>query len=63
MNLFPKQKQTHRQKKETYGYHGKSGGNRSLGLLDTHIPIYKTDKKQGPIVQHRELYSISYNNL
>jgi len=26
------------------------------------MTIYKTDK-QGPTVKHRELYSISYNNL
>ena len=25
--------------------------------------IYKIDKEQGPTVQHRELYSIHYNNL
>ena len=26
MNLFTKQKQTHRHRKETYGYQGKKGG-------------------------------------
>ena len=29
----------------------------------THTHTYTTDKQQGPIVQHRELHSISYNNL
>ena len=28
-----------------------------------HTTIYKIDKHQGPTVQHRELYSISYNKL
>ena len=27
-----------------------------------HITIYKTDK-QGPTVEHRQLYSIAYTNL
>ena len=25
--------------------------------------IYKIDEQQGPTVQHRELYSVHYNNL
>ena len=29
----------------------------------THTAIYKIDNQQGPAIQHRELYSISYNNL
>lgn len=28
-----------------------------------HSTTYNTDKPQGPTVQHRELHSISYNNL
>ena len=28
-----------------------------------HVTIFNTDKQQGPTVQHRELYSISCNNL
>ena len=35
MNLFTKQKQTHRHKKQTYGY--KSGGGDKLGGCDQHI--------------------------
>ena len=46
---------------------GKGGGQRrnKLGVWDQqiHTTIYKIDKKQGPTVQHRELYSISCNNL
>ena len=36
-----------------------------LGVWDQHIhtTIYKTDKQQGPTVQHRDLYSKFYNNL
>ena len=28
-----------------------------------HTTLYKTDKQQGSTIQHRELYSISYNYL
>ena len=35
MNLFTKQKQTHRHKKQTYGY--KSGGGDKLVGCDQHI--------------------------
>ena len=66
MNLFTKQKQTHRHRKQTYGYQvGKGGGRDKLGVWDQqiHTTIYKVDKQQGPTVQYRELYSISYNKL
>ena len=43
INLFMKEKQTHRHRKQTYGYqNGKGvwkGQNRSLGLADTHYYI------------------------
>ena len=42
MNLFPKQKKTHKQRKQTYGYQrrkGMEGKIRSLGLTDTHYYI------------------------
>ena len=40
----------------------KGGGiNQEFGI-DRHTAIYKTDK-QGPTVQHKELYTISCNNL
>ena len=65
MNLFTKQKQTHRHRKQTYGYQ-KGGGERDkLGVWDEniHTTMFKIDNQQGPTVQHRELYSISCKNL
>ena len=53
MNLFTKQKQTHRHRKQTYGYQrGKVGGSLELGVWVQHIPttIYKVDNQQGPTV-------------
>ena len=47
MNLFMKQKQTHRQRKQTYAYQrGKGVGWDKLGVWDQHIQttIYKIDK-------------------
>ena len=43
---------------------GKREGDK-LGIWDEqiHTTIYKIGKQQGPTEQHRELYSISYNNL
>ena len=66
MNLFTKQKQTHRLGKQTYGYQrGKVEGRDKLGVWDSHIHtiIYKTDNQQQPTVQHRKLYSVFCNNL
>ena len=44
---------------------GKGEGKDKLGIWDEHIQttICKIDNKQGPSVQHRELYSIFCNNL
>ena len=45
INLFKKQKETHRQGRQTYGYQRRNEGKgwiRSLRLVDT---IYKTDKQ------------------
>ena len=40
---------------------GCGGGiNQELGI---HTAIYKINKQQGPTVWHRELYSVSCNNL
>ena len=52
MNLFTKQKQTHRHRKQTYGYQRGRGGRDKLGVLDKQIQttIYKIDKQQGPTV-------------
>ena len=51
MNLFTKQKQTHRHRKQTYGYQRGKGGRDKSGVWDEHIHtiIYKIDK-QGPTV-------------
>ena len=54
MNLFTKQKQTHRHRKQTYGYQKGNGGGRrdKLGVWDYQIQttIYKIDKQQSPTV-------------
>ena len=65
MNLFTKQEQTYILRKQTYGYQwGKVEGRRiNQELTDIYTTMYKIDKQQGPIVQHRELYSVSCNNL
>ena len=66
MNLFTKQKQTHRHRKQTSGYQkgkgGQGGGiNYEIGI-NIHTTINKIDK-QRPTILHREVYSISCNNL
>ena len=64
MNLFIKQKQIYRHRKQTYGYQrGKAEGRDKLGVWDQEIQtiIYKINKQQGPTLQHRALYSISCN--
>ena len=67
MNLFTKQKQTHRFQKLTYGYQRGNVVGRSdkLGAWDehTHTTRHKTDNQQGPTAEHRELYSTFCNNL
>ena len=65
MNLFTKQKQTHRHRKQTYGYQRGEERKDKLGVRDQQIQttIYKINKQQGPTVQHGELYSISCNKL
>ena len=49
---------------KTQGYQKGKGGNK-LGFWDQHIytNIHKTDKQQGPTVEHRQLYWIFCNNL
>ena len=43
----------------------RSRGRDKLGVWDwhIHITVYKTDKQQEPTIEHRELYSVSCNNL
>ena len=55
MNLFTKQKHTHRFWKQTYSYQlpkGKGGGGDKLRVWDWHIhtTIYKIDNQQGSTV-------------
>ena len=61
MNLTTEQKQTHRHRKQTYGYQRGRAGRDKLGVWDQQIQttVDKIDKQQGPTVQHKELYSIS----
>ena len=63
IKLFTKQKQTHRHRKDK-NLSLPKGKRRGGGIKqDQQIQttIYKMDKQQGPTVQHRELYSVSYN--
>ena len=63
MNLFTKQKQTHRLTEQTYDYQGRREGDR-LGIWDGHVhtAIFKMDNQQGPTVQHGEFCSILSKN-
>ena len=57
MNLFTKQKQSHRCKKQTYGSQGGKGGGDKLGDWDRHI--HTTIYKQ--ITNKDLLYSTGYS--
>ena len=35
----------------------------AIAFANIHTSIYKIDKQQGPTIQHRELYSMSYDKL
>ena len=64
MNLSTKQNQTHRYREQTRGCQGEEGwGKDEEGVWDQQRQtiIYRMDKQHGPTVQHRKLYSISYN--
>ena len=53
MNLFTKQKQTHRLREQTYGYQGgRMGGRDNQGVWDrqVHSAVFKVDNQQGPPV-------------
>ena len=61
MNLFAKEKQTHRLRKRTYGcQEERQRGRDSQGVWDerVHNAIFKVDNQQGPTVQHMELCSV-----
>ena len=65
MNLSMKQKQNHRHREQTGGCQGGGMGWEREGVggwgQQMWAFIYRMDKQQGPTVQHRELYSISYD--
>ena len=62
--LIYKQKQTHRHRKQTYGYQrGKRRDKLGVWVQQIQTTIYKIGKQQGPTVQHRELSLISCNKL
>ena len=66
IDLFTKERQTHRLWKQTSGYQtGKLGGRVKLGVWDWHVPatIFKIDNQQGSAVQKKESSSIFGNNL
>ena len=58
MNLSMKQKQAHRHREHTCGYQrGEVWEREGWGIWDQQMQtmIYRTDKQQGPTVQHKEL--------
>ena len=61
MNISTKQKQTHRHREQTVV--AKGLGREGLGVWDQQMQtsVYRMDKQQGPTVQHREQYSVSYD--
>ena len=67
MNLFTKQKQTHRHRKQSYGYQSGKGCRDKLGV-GIHTTIYKIDKQQGPtaviyrMVQYSQINVIPHIN-
>ena len=66
LNLFTKQKETHRFWKQVYGYQREKLGRKKNGeyvYICVCVCIYKVHKQQGLTAQLRELYSISNNSL
>ena len=60
MNLCTKQKLTHRHRGQTCGCQRRRGGGGGLGLVEATI-TFRMGKQQDPDVQHRKLYSMSYD--
>ena len=53
-----------RHRKQIYGFQQEwLGMNEEFGINVLHTIIYKVDNKQGPTVYHKELCSVSCNNL
>ena len=67
MSLSTKQKQNHRQRIQTYDYQrgrGKDKGINQEFWIKIYTLLYKKiGNQQGPTEQHKELYSVSINNL
>ena len=65
MNAIDKTETDSQTQKTNLVTKGRKGGRDKLGVWDQQIQttIHKIDKQQGFTVQHRELYSISCNNL
>ena len=59
MNLFMKQKQTHRVNKLVVAKREGIWGRGGQGVWQT--IVRRMDRQQGPPVKHKELYSISCN--
>ena len=61
MNLFKKQKQTHR---ELWLPRGNDGG-KGYGAWDQHVhtAVFKMDNQKGPTAQHRKLWSMLCDSL
>ena len=63
INIYTKQKQTHRHREQTYCCQGGQGVREarieSFGLPDANK--YIEDKQQGPTEKHRELNAIFYS--
>ena len=66
MNLFTKEKQTHRLRGWIYGcQRGRMGGRNSYQVWNwqVHTPIFKMDHQQGPAIQQRERCSMLCRSL
>lgn len=65
MNTSMTQKQTHRHRQQTCGCQGGGGCSGRLRLADanqyTQNGTHKMDKREGPIIWNKELYSISHD--
>ena len=70
MNLFAEQKQTHKLRKQIFGYQrgqmrGRNGEKDGLGVWDRHMHtgVCGMIGQWGPAVEHSELYPIFCYNL
>ena len=66
MNVYTKQKQTHRHRKQTNSYQGgrgKGGGTNQGYGINRYRPLYIKWISNKDVLFHRETYPISYNNL